>query len=121
MIGTSPAAPTVELLHIDGCPHHDVFLPHLLGLLADHHLALPVTMIKVESDEDARRLRFLGSPSLRVDGRDVEPGAADRIGYGMQCRVYPSASGLTGAPDDAWILAALLGMPASRDDGRLGG
>jgi hypothetical protein len=59
------------------------------------------------TEQDAEREQFLGSPTLRIDGRDVEPGAADRTDYGLKCRIYHTGEGLTGLPADDWILAAL--------------
>jgi hypothetical protein len=53
------------------------------------------------------RLRFLGSPTVRVDGRDVEPGADERDEFALACRVYRTQDGLRGQPDPEWITAAL--------------
>lgn len=51
--------------------------------------------------------RLLGSPTLRVNGHDVEPAADEPTDYGMKCRIYRTPEGLTGLPADRWILAAL--------------
>jgi hypothetical protein len=59
------------------------------------------------TEHDVERERFLGSPTLRVDGVDVEPGAGDRTDFGLKCRVYRTAEGLSGCPADEWVLAAL--------------
>jgi hypothetical protein len=59
--------------------------------------------------EEAQERRFLGSPTLRVDGRDVEPGADERTDFGMKCRLYLSEEGLRPAPSDEVIAAALEG------------
>lgn len=60
-------------------------------------------LIEVCSEADAMRLRFLGSPTVRVNGRDVEPGAVARTDYALSCRMY----GRTGVPSREWIKAAL--------------
>ncbi|MEC3980491.1 DF family (seleno)protein [Amycolatopsis sp. H20-H5] len=99
--------PRVELLYFDGCPNHETFLPHLRQLLAEHAVTAPITLIRVEDDEDARHHRFLGSPTLRVDGLDVDPGAAGRDTFGLQCRLYRTPDGTRGVPADEWILDAL--------------
>lgn len=98
---------TVELLYFDGCPSHDAFLPRLHELLAQAEVEVAFQQRRVESDEAAERERFLGSPTLRVNGVDVDPGAGDRTDYGLQCRLYPTDQGLRGAPPDAWVLNAL--------------
>ena len=116
----------VELLYFDGCPSREAFLPRLYELLAQAGVDAPVQQRRVESDATAQSDRFLGSPTLRVDGVDVEPGAWDRTDYGLKCRLYPSEDGLRGAPPDEWVLNALQhaggrravdAAPAPRDTG----
>lgn len=97
----------IELLYFDGCPSHEAFLPRLRELLAQAGVDAPVQERAVLSDAAAQRERFLGSPTLRVDGVDVDPGAGDRVDYGLRCRLYPTEHGLRGAPRDAWVLEAL--------------
>ena len=97
----------VELLYVDGCPSYVAFLPRLCELLAQAEAHAPVEQRRVESDAAARRERFLGSPTLRVDGVDVDPGASDRTDFGLNCRLYPAGDGLRGAPPDEWVLSAL--------------
>jgi len=83
-------APTgIEVLHVDDCPHHDELLPRLRRLPADHDIDADLVVTLVASDDDAHRLRFLGSPTVRVNGRDVDPAAVDRTGFGLQCRLVP--------------------------------
>jgi hypothetical protein len=98
---------TIELLYFQGCPSHEAFLPRLRELLAQAGVEGLIEQREVQSDADAQRERFLGSPTLRVDGVDVDPGARDRTDYGLKCRLYPVAGRLSGAPPDEWVLAAL--------------
>lgn len=98
---------TVELLFFAGCPHHAAFLPHLQQLLNTNYVSSPMQLVEVTDDRQAQELRFLGSPSLRINGVDVEPEADSRSGYGMQCRIYATPDGSSGTPTDAWILSAL--------------
>jgi ankyrin repeat protein len=105
---------TIELLYFDGCPHHDAFLSHLRQLLATHDITAPLTLVRIEDHDDARSNRFLGSPTLRVNGHDVERTAASRDGddnYAVQCRLYSTPEGTTGTPADQWILDALVHNP----------
>ena len=97
----------IELLYFEGCPSHEAFVPRLQQLLARADVDAPVRQRRVESDAAARSERFLGSPTLRVDGVDVDPSAADRTDYALKCRLYPTADGLRGAPPDEWVLIAL--------------
>jgi hypothetical protein len=98
---------TIELLYFDGCPSHEAFLPRLRELLVEAGVDRPVRQRRVESDDVAQQERFLGSPTLRIDGVDVDPGAAQREDYGLKCRLYSTPDGLRGVPADEWVLDAL--------------
>lgn len=63
--------------------------------------------VDVSTPEAAEILRFLGSPSIRIDGRDVEPGADERGGFVVACRIYRTPSGQTGLPEREWVRSAL--------------
>ena len=61
---------------------------------------LPEDAVAAVSDlEAAERLRFLGSPTVRVHGRDIEPGADKRTDFALSCRVYRTDAGLAGEPE----------------------
>lgn len=97
----------IELLYFDGCPNHEALLPRLRELLDQVSMPASVELLQVPDDAAAQRQRFLGSPTLRVDGRDVEPGAELRTDFGLKCRLYRTPRGFDGVPPDAWILDAL--------------
>lgn len=99
------AASTIELLYFEGCPGHERLLPALHEVAARHGVEL--TERRIETADDAERRRFLGSPSVRVNGVDVEPGAQERTDFGLRCRLYRSPGGLRPAPPLEWIERAL--------------
>ena len=99
----------VELLYFEGCPSYEALLPELRDLIASEGIAAEVELQRVETIEDAERERFLGSPTVRVDGADVDPGATERQDFGMKCRLYRSDAGLGHVPPREWIRAALRG------------
>jgi hypothetical protein len=103
---TAPAR-TVELLYIDDCPNHEALLPHLRQLLRAAGTDDEVQLRRIADADAAQRERFIGSPTVRIDGRDVEPGASDRRDFGMTCRLYATGDGLRATPLDEWILNAL--------------
>ncbi len=74
-------------------------------------------MRRVESVEDAERERFLGSPTLRVNGRDVDRSATQRSDYGLKCRLYHTESGIVAAPPNEWVLRALRSSSEGRGPG----
>jgi hypothetical protein len=100
------SAPTVELLYFEGCPNVEAVRALVQRVAADEGVTPNVRLVKV-TPEDAERLRFLGSPSVRVDGRDVEPGADERDTFVFACRVYRTAVGLSGRPAREWVRVAL--------------
>ncbi len=97
----------VELLYFDGCPSSERFIPRLRELLAEAGVAADVELRRVSSPKDAAVERFLGSPTLRIDGVDVEPNAAERCDFGLKCRLYSTPQGLQGTPPEEWVTQAL--------------
>lgn len=106
---------TVEVLYFDGCPNHAVLLPHLRELLISAGASADVELVRVEDADAAERERFLGSPTVRIDGKDVEPGADQRTDFGLKCRLFTTPDGLRGMPPDEWVLTAVrrAQMPSS--------
>ena len=97
----------VEVLYFDGCPNHAALLPHLRELLRAHDVRADIELVRVADADAAERMRFLGSPTVRVNGRDVEPGASERTDFGMRCRLFATPDGLRGMPADDWLLSAV--------------
>lgn len=93
----------VEVVFFEGCPNHRPAVDLARATLRELGLAIPVREIEISTDEDARRHRFLGSPSIRVNGEDIEPEARDRSDYAMSCRMY----GSSGLPPKELLVAAL--------------
>jgi hypothetical protein len=110
----------IELLYLEGCPHYGPFLVHLRELLEQAGVPERVQLRPLDetSVEDER---FLGSPTLRINGKDVDPAAAARHQFGILCRVYATPEGFNGSPPDEWVLSAvraaqLPGRPAPGPD-----
>ena len=55
----------------------------------------------------AAQLKFAASPTIRVNGRDIEPSFEDPGSYPLSCRVYRTSEGLRGAPEIEWIERAV--------------
>ncbi len=109
----------VEILYFDDCPNYRPLLARVRTLLQDADIHGEVALRPVESEQAARELRFLGSPTVRIDGCDVEPGASGRSDYGLKCRLYRTADGISGQPADDWIIAAARDrLPRRGDPGR---
>jgi hypothetical protein len=96
----------VEVLTFEGCPHAASALELARSVAADAGGTAEVRLVYVEQQQSEAR-RFLGSPSIRVDGRDIEPGAEMRRDYAFSCRLYSTESGLRPLPAGAWLRGAL--------------
>ncbi|MGD9734118.1 MAG: hypothetical protein AB7V58_00695 [Solirubrobacterales bacterium] len=91
-------------------------MPQLRGAVARaaaEGIEAEVELRRVETAKEAERERFLGSPTVRVDGADVEPGAAAREDFGLECRLYRTAAGLERVPPAERIKAALRQVRAA--------
>ena len=97
----------IEILHFDSCPTYRVTGETLRQVLAEEGLEADIELVAVNSDEEARRLRFPGSPTIRVDGRDLFP-TPEREDWRLVCRVYTTPEGLMGSPTAQMLKAALL-------------
>ena len=93
----------IEVLYFEGCPNLEPTLALANEALSQLGLSADVREIEVRTPEDAKRLRFLGSPSVRVDGKDIEPGVESRTEYALSCRLY----GDRGHPPKKLLVAAL--------------
>lgn len=83
---------TVELLWWDGCPSHPEALDQLNRILREEGVETDVSRIEITDDEQARRERFPGSPTIRINGKDIVP-AAQAEPYSLTCRVYRTRDG----------------------------
>jgi len=95
----------IELLYFDGCPGHEQLLALVERLATEARAEIRVRM--VDTPEAAEAERFLGSPTVRIDGRDVDPEATRRSDFGIKCRLYRHEGTQSRTPPEAWIREAL--------------
>jgi hypothetical protein len=112
--GIEPSGPEVEVLYFDGCPNHVRALALIKRVAGELGVEPKLRLVKVADHEAAQRLRFLGSPTIRVGGRDVDPYTDERSDFGLSCRVFRTEAGIAGQPDERWVRDALAG------EGRVG-
>ena len=96
----------VEVLYFDACPAYETAETTLREVLADEGIEAEVMLVTVNTDEEARKLRFPGSPTIRVDERDLFPAPA-REDWRLSCRVYATPEGLKGSPTAEMLREAL--------------
>ena len=82
-----PPLAKIELLFWAGCPSHPEALELLRRVLDERGIPAEVEVREVRTDEEAAAFRFPGSPTIRIDGRDVDPDGA-RAPARLACRIY---------------------------------
>ncbi|MGH3012249.1 MAG: DF family (seleno)protein [Gaiellaceae bacterium] len=99
--------PRVEILYFEGCPNHEPARALVERLAMQLRIEPEIRLVEVADPNAAVELRFLGSPTVRVDGVDVEPRVQDRRDFAFSCRIYRNESGVAGRPDERWVREAL--------------
>jgi hypothetical protein len=99
--------PRVEILYFDGCPNHEPARALVERLAGQLGIQPEIELVEVSDPDAAIAMRFLGSPTVRIDGLDVEPGAEERRDFALSCRIYRSEDGVTEQPDEDWVREAL--------------
>lgn len=99
----------VKVLYFGGCPSYVTAEKTIREVLEKRGMDAEVETVAVETDQEAGRLRFPGSPTIRIDGDDLFPssGAAEREDWRLGCRVYATPEGFRGSPTPAMIEEAL--------------
>ncbi len=93
----------VQLLWFEDCPNHRPAEQMLREVLAENGITDEIERIEVPDLETGNRLTFPGSPTIRIDGVDVEPGWEPCEDCTPRCRLYATSEGLRGLPERAWI------------------
>jgi hypothetical protein len=91
----------IELLYVPGCPNHQPAIKSLVKILSSKSLQAEISEVPVHTEAEAKALRFPGSPTIRINGADVEPESAGKDG--LACRLYKNG---TGVPSEETIRRA---------------
>lgn len=101
----------VELLWFADCANHAAARLVIEEAIAEIAPGTPIRAVDATDPAVAERMRFPGSPTIRVDGRDVDPAYIDPGDYTPRCRLYRTRAGLRGLPEREWIVDALAAAP----------
>jgi hypothetical protein len=99
----------VELLYFEGCPGYEKTVSILKKVLSEEGLEAEVETTRVETNDEAHRLKFPGSPTVRVDGRDLFE-VKEREVCSLGCRLYATPEGLKDHPAEEMLRAAIKGL-----------
>jgi hypothetical protein len=98
---------TIEVLYFEGCPSFEHAIVLLRQALAAERISTPIRLIRVDTDAEAQRYGFYGSPTIRIDGADIAPLPVD-VTPRLACRMYQSPDGqLAPVPAYETLVAAL--------------
>ncbi len=106
-------------MYFDGCPNHAPARDLVESVLSERRIVAQIRDIEITDSADARDKRFLGSPTVRVDGIDVDPSAARLDHFGLMCRVYRYGKVASGVPPRQMIESAVsnaMAKPSKHDD-----
>lgn len=111
------ATMTVEVLYFSGCLNHVPAVERVKEALCEEGLSAEIIETEVRDAETAQRVKFLGSPSIRVNGLDTEREARSRVDFGMMCRTYTDGGSRSGVPSREMIRSALRECGTTLDSG----
>jgi len=97
----------ITFLWFDDCANHSPARRLLQEVLEERGVNDRVEEVNATRQQVVEEYRFPGSPTIRIDGEDVEPGFVDPGDYTPRCRLYATASGFDGLPQRCWIEEAI--------------
>lgn len=97
----------IRFLYFEDCPSHEVALARLKSVMAEEGVSADIEVVKVETDEQAQKLHFAGSPTILINGEDIVP-VPDSAYYSLTCRTYRLDDGrISPLPSSEMIRRAL--------------
>jgi hypothetical protein len=96
----------VELLTIADCPGKPGAEAMITEIAKELGVNVSLELHEVADERQGEQLRFAGSPTIRVEGVDIEPGWESSGDFTLRCRVYQTATGLRGLPEPGWLRSA---------------
>ena len=93
----------IEVLYFEGCPNLEPTVALVRDVAAELGIAAEIREVEIRDAAHAKRLLFLGSPTVRVNGVDIDPEAVARTGFAFGCRLW----GESGVPPRELMLSAV--------------
>jgi hypothetical protein len=81
----------IELLYYPECPSHERALELIHEALAQEGKAAEITVIRIDTQAQAEAHHFIGSPTIRIDGRELQP--QPHLPYRLTCRAFQHEDG----------------------------
>lgn len=97
----------VEVLYFIGCPNHPPAVARVREALRQEGVFAEMVEVEIKDAATAQLVGFLGSPTIRINGQDVEHAVRPARAFGLACRTYDDQGQRTGVPPLEWIRAAV--------------
>jgi hypothetical protein len=97
----------IDVLGFQGCPNVQLTLELVEAIVQSEGIQAKVNSVDVSSLEDAERLRFLGSPTVQINGIDIESSRRHEEQFSFSCRVYRFGNETSGVPPEIWLRSAI--------------
>jgi hypothetical protein len=98
----------IEVLYVQDCPHYRETLAMVERVRVEVGIDTELHTTLVVDQDAADQARFPGSPTVRVDGHDVEPWSEPASEYVVGCRLYRREHHFAGQPEERWVREALF-------------
>jgi hypothetical protein len=82
----------IEVLYVPGCPNYGPAVQRLQAVLESQSLQAEIRGVPIRSEDQAKALLFPGSPTIRIEGEDVEQ--RETVAPSLACRLYANRSGV---------------------------
>jgi hypothetical protein len=82
----------VEVLYVAECPSHPAAVKLVRDVLNSEGVVAEVREVLVRDDGMATDLAFSGSPTIRINGRDVAGESSQVKAFALSCRLYPGSA-----------------------------
>ena len=97
----------IDFLYFEDCPSHEQALDRLQKVLKEEGVQAEIEVIEVTTEEQALDVEFLGSPTIRIEGQDIDP-VLEHPNYALSCRTYHLEDGrISPLPSEAMIRRAV--------------
>ncbi len=97
----------IQLLWFEDCPNNETARELLDKILSEKGIEANIESVEVPNLKVGEKVRFPGSPTIRIDGVDVDPTYEDSGDYTPRCRVYLTSKGFKGVPERDWVERAI--------------
>lgn len=105
----------ITFLYFKGCPNSRPALDLLKKVIKEMNINGDIKIVEIKSEEEALKYKFLGSPSIQLNGIDIEKERRnDPPSFG--CRMYKAKNGFTGIPPKEMIVQAIKEMTSPKDN-----